>query len=748
MAGVEPYSPCPCGSGQKFKWCCHKVEPFADRAQRLFEGGQVEAAVKVLDEGLRKEPGNPWLLTRKAIMQIRQEQSEPAKTTLRQVLQKNPRHFGALVLLTRCVLETEGPVNGAGMFQQALSTVGEAERPDLASLARVVAILLAQARLYPAARKHLMLAVALGADPDQAALSAMRNLDANPSISPWVKDDHRPADPPAHLDDDARGRFDRALGLANQGQWAPAAAAFDLLSADDPGGEADYNLGLCRLWLGDESGAVGPLRRRARRLGGSAEAVDLEVLCQQIEPIHPDDRVEHVQLTWPLRNREALLTALRDQPDIHDDGPASVDPEDPAAPEVDEFVLLDRPRIDRHDGKGLAADQVPRILGRVFVGNETADLETYDDGRVDTLGDRFTALAGRAIAPAHPRTRVLDEDSRSSLALVWEWLYPAGMEPAEAERLDDDQRIRMLRDVFPVTPMPYLGFRTPEKAARDLDAAIPIRAALCQYEQDRGLARAGLDFAALRARLNVEAEPAVDPETADLVRLPLARLASVPVDRLDDDRLVVLYRRARRFMMDAAMEAAARAIVDRPALFERGQVDPVSVHSDLASLASARGDRAEAQSWIDRGRQADSPARRGPNAPLWDMVELRLKARADAPEVWVPELAVVLERYSQDPTANQIMLMNLVEMGLVRLSPNPDNPEDILLDSRPLQAVMAEYGPRVTTASGRLGVSAAKPEVWTPGGPAAGAGGAIWTPGSSAANTPPGDKPKLIIPGR
>ena len=67
MAGVDPYSPCPCGSGQKFKWCCHKVEAYAERAQRLFESGQVEAAIEALDEGLRKEPGNAWLLTRKAL---------------------------------------------------------------------------------------------------------------------------------------------------------------------------------------------------------------------------------------------------------------------------------------------------------------------------------------------------------------------------------------------------------------------------------------------------------------------------------------------------------------------------------------------------------------------------------------------------------------------------------------------------------------------------------------------------------
>ena len=110
---------------------------------------------------------------------------------------------------------------------------------------------------------------------------------------------------------------------------------------------------------------------------------------------------------------------------------------------------------------------------------------------------------------------------------------------------------------------------------------------------------------------------------------------------------------------------------------------------------------------------------------------------------------MVLERHATDPTANQIILMNLIEMGLMRMGPNPDNPDDILLDSRPLQSVLAEYGPRVTTASGRLGVSATKNELWTPGGPSAGGGGALWTPGSDAgAASPAGGKSKLILPGR
>ena len=66
MAVVDPYAPCPCGSGQKFKWCCQKVEAFAERAQRLYDNGQVDAALKALDEGLGKNPSNAWLLVRTA----------------------------------------------------------------------------------------------------------------------------------------------------------------------------------------------------------------------------------------------------------------------------------------------------------------------------------------------------------------------------------------------------------------------------------------------------------------------------------------------------------------------------------------------------------------------------------------------------------------------------------------------------------------------------------------------------------
>jgi hypothetical protein len=79
-----------------------------------------------------------------------------------------------------------------------------------------------------------------------------------------------------------------------------------------------------------------------------------------------------------------------------------------------------------------------------------------------------------------------------------------------------------------------------------------------------------------------------------------------------------------------------------------------------------------------------------------------------------------------------------------------------MLDTRPLQNLLSRYGPRITTASGELGISAANPQIWTPGSdaPAApgGGGSGLWTPGqpapAPAAQAPAADKPRLIIPGR
>lgn len=752
MAAVDPYSSCPCGSGEKFKWCCHKVEAVADRAHRLFETGQYAGAVDALDEGLSKEPGNAWLLTRKALYLTKTNRPEPAKAAVKLVLQKNPGHAGAQMLMTRLVLETEGPVAGVAQLQEALTAFPIEKRKDLAGLVRVVGAFLSEVGEYAATLKHLRLALALGqGDADQAASSMVRSIESNPLVSAWQKNPDELAPAPEAASAELKARFEQARQWASEGLWSSAASAFETLRSEPVVGPlADRNLGFCRLWLADDQAAASALRRYVAKLGNSAEAVDIEALCQQISPPGAEDEVEHVELTWPLRDRGRFIQLLEADRSVNSEGTVTNDPDDPESPELDSFALLDRPEI-KQAGPALKMLDMPRIVGRILVGQQTATLESYDDGRLDRLTDRFTAIAGSSIAPAHPRTKVLDKIPKLQLALMWEWLMPEGLGAGDVRRVKREQGVHLIGDVWPSTPNPAFRGRTPLQAAKEGNAEVPLRASLLQFELAREAWRDGFDFGSLRKRLNVPYEPAIDPARVDIATVHLARLPLVPAEKLSDEKLALLYKRARQASIEDAIVNAAKALVKRPEALERLGIESITVYTDLAALAASQDRQEEAAEWITRGRQADTPPKKIRNAPAWDIFEVRLMARTAAPESWVPELAVVLERYRQDAPATQAIMVNLVEMGLLEMVQSPDRPGEIMLDSRPLQALMAEYGPRVTTASGRLGVSAGKPEIWTPGGGGGKQGGGLWTPGSGSSSAPPaqpGTGGKLIVPGR
>ena len=83
----------------------------------------------------------------------------------------------------------------------------------------------------------------------------------------------------------------------------------------------------------------------ARRLGTSAEAVDIEAICQLIEPVGDGDKVEQVQLIWTLRDRKTLIERLESNDRVSDEGEEPLDPDQPEnGVMVQVFALLDRAR--------------------------------------------------------------------------------------------------------------------------------------------------------------------------------------------------------------------------------------------------------------------------------------------------------------------------------------------------------------------------------------------------------------------
>ena len=200
MALVDPYSPCPCGSDKKFKWCCQKVESYVERAQRLAENGQYDAAIAALDEGLAKVPDNPWVLLRKALLLITQQQPEEAK----QVRGEGPRASTPTTWERPSSRpgwswRPRGRSRRPASFSTRFCTPGRRSRSRLVKIAAIVGEELAKQLHVPAALRHLELAVSLDESEQSVIRSAYRSVKANPAISPWLKEPYSLSEPPEQL---------------------------------------------------------------------------------------------------------------------------------------------------------------------------------------------------------------------------------------------------------------------------------------------------------------------------------------------------------------------------------------------------------------------------------------------------------------------------------------------------------------------------------------------------------------------
>jgi len=743
MALVDAYSPCPCGSGQKFKWCCQKAESYVDRALRLERNGQSEAALAVYAEAIAKFPDLALPRIRKAALLNALERPAEARECLDELLKKQPNHPGAATLHFRMLL-------GSGEFDAAVAEVQnilarEEDEPSTGagSMTAVMGLALMRLGRVPAALKHLELVEARSSEMDPLIESSLASTRSNPSTSAWLKNPYKLASAPESADAEARGRFEEALGWAKKGLWERAAAAFELLSADrGVGPAADLNLGLCRLWLGDEPAAAKAIRRAISASPVSTDMVDLEALCQLIDDSVGDDPVEEVELSWPIRDRQGLLTILRGDRRFVEDADAGPDEDQPGAEEV--FALLDRPQVDAT--KDLKAADLPLIVGGVIVGRDAVTVTTRDDGRLNDVIDAFTAAAGQTIPPAHPRTKVVGSIARGDLLFQGGPHIPLEVSEADARRLPAELLVRKIETQWPETPMVYLGGKTPLQAAGSGGFEVPLRAALALLEESAQFWSLSPDWAALRDRLGVPAEPALDPIDVDIDATHLGRLKLIDPKGLQDDRLLQLYEKGHNWGLPSVVTAAAQEIAERRRLLEREGSPLAEVFSDLALKAASDGDREAAFGWVARGREVTPAARRAETAPMWDMLAVQAGMILDQPEAWVPELVAVMDRYESNQPATRAIMTRLVHLGLLRLAPDPDRPGGMAVDPTPLYNLIARFGPRVQTVGG---AAASGGGIWTPGSETGGGGG-IWTPGSGAGAPPAAgaEKPRLILPGQ
>ena len=611
MAAVDPYRLCPCGSGEKYKWCCQKIEAQADKVQRLIDNGQLDGALTVCDEGLKIDPCNPLLSLRKALVLAHRKDLAAATEIVTQLLAKHPTHPGALEFQLRLAILGNNPFLAVALLQEALTILPQENWSALAHTTEVLATQLFHAGRIPAAIEHLALAMAINPENSDSTASTFRTIESNPGISPWLRNHYKLLPVSEGLDPSKAEQFNQARNWADHGLWSAAAASFDTLSTDCP--EAERNFGICLLWLGDHEGALEALRRYSSRVGVTPDSVDLEALCQLIAAIPEEDRVDMLQWIWPIRDRNALQAWLTSEPLLHAEGTEPIDPADPKSPQVQVYLLLNKPAPNKDAIQN--PDDIPVVQGRLLIGQEIAILEAFDDGRLDRLSEWFRDRAGPGIPPAHPKTKRVGRASRVGLALQSEKLFPEGIAPAKMKQINHLEAEKIIQEIWPNLSMPALGQRTPLQAAKDPAAKLNLLAAIRLLEQAGPSGKFALDTRSLREKLGLEPDQEIDPNS-DIESVHLSRLQTIPIEKLDDQSLITLYTISHRFQLVHVLERAAQELLKRPGLLE--QETPgmrLMIFADLSSLAMANDDTAGALAWLG----------------CWDRRSLRSHAPSQAP---------------------------------------------------------------------------------------------------------------------
>src|SRR5713226_7963784 len=94
----DPYASCPCGSGEKFKWCCQPIHVEIDKAFRQDAEGQHEAALRVMDQLTAEHGSNPEAWGRKAQLLYQNGKVDEAEAALQKAFEVNPNYaFGYLL---------------------------------------------------------------------------------------------------------------------------------------------------------------------------------------------------------------------------------------------------------------------------------------------------------------------------------------------------------------------------------------------------------------------------------------------------------------------------------------------------------------------------------------------------------------------------------------------------------------------------------------------------------------------------
>ncbi len=706
---IDPYAPCPGGTGKKVKFCCPDLLGELDKIQRMLEGEQRAACLEYAESLEAKFPQRACLLSIKAMLQAQLGQEGAADQTLAAFAQKYPDNPVALAEKATLLAGKEGGVPAISLLQDALERCETQIPPQVYDAIGLVAQVLIAEQEFLAARAHLVLQMGMAGNKDRRPMELLVRLNGSLSVPLLAKQDLPLL--PAPEDALWKRSFATALEPALRGAWRLAERNLTELAArvgDWP--TIWHNIAVLRSWLAEGPAAVAAWRKYSAQQIPQDDAVEAEALAQWLDS-EAVDQVDVLTVTYEVHDVEAIQARLVAHPRaLHMPIDLSRMAAEGEPPPKDAFWLLDR--TVPSTGKGITREQIPSVVGQVFLFGKQTDrparleLVTYRP-ELAKAGATIVEIGGDALGTPGPE-EVTTEIPAVQHLLSRNWRLPDDTPPDERIALMNQQRAEVLLEQWPQTPQQIFGGRSASQVADDPAQRVKLLAAILVLEASVEPATSDFDFNRLREKLGCPKLGTIDPTEISAGELPLVRLGRLDVHKLSDEQLIDSYRRADHYRLVGALRALAHEVIARPEIDK--EIDRAEVFGILAQIEP---DANKALAYLEQARQASEAAKKS-TAP-WDLAELSLRlAQDDVPEA-DRLLHHIRNEHMREPGVAQALMQILVEAGII----GPDG--------RPT-APAGREAPGIVVPS----AAAAEPgKIWTPGDPAPRSGkkSALWTPG-------------------
>ena len=703
---IDPYAPCPCGSGKKLKFCCSDIADEIEKIYRKIQGDQTQAALKQVEALLERHPDRATLIDLKATLELSLKKIDQARETIVRFMLSHPDN--ALSQAQSAILEaaTGHGYKGIVPLQNALEMLDETmPQRVLEAIGAVGHALLLDGEVF-AARGHLLLYNAISPEKDNAALEMLVRLNLESGLPLLLRQDYALLDPPAGVE--WRGEYEEAVRLTSRGHWRKAAEKLEgLLTSSGPEPVIVFGLALLKGWLGEPEAMADGLHRFASLEVPEQDAVEAEALAQLVDSRIEESMLDVVRRSYAIADVDSLGEKFAADERVEDYPLPEQPEEDSAMRPRSTHVLLDRavPKT----GVGLQRDAVPNVAAFLSVFGKRTDREarvdvTTDSGELLAQADELLhAVVGDGLGEVAEEEKV-GEKSGAEKALSWRWRLPDDTPAADRRRLLTERRREALLVDWPKAPQGVLGGKSPEEARGDDGLKMALTALVFLLEQASSDPEELSVFNELRQSLGLaELEP-IRPGEGGVDAIPLSRLMWIDAGSFSIDDLATLLQDA--YIGGAAVGAlvVAREIIARSDSLGDMDISPAFRQAIRLEQDSETADEyaRKAIQWCEK---------RGKSAGEWRVARLEIAIRSGQVERLEECLQELREKHANEPEIAEATLRLLHAAGLLR---------------EPVGGAPAAAAP---PASGDE-----KPGIWTPNQQQSPEGGeqrksGLWVPG-------------------